>query len=168
MRNPTIDWAMKTLRRYDIRHMSYFLTNVTFERRKILLNDSTLFWQCWKMPNPVAWAILPDHFHVILDIDKKDISEIMHDFKITYSRHYRDRYGPGKIWQNRFWDHIIRDEDDMNRHIDYIRYNPVKHGLVNNPFGYAHSSLNKYSQAGRYMPDWGIKCVEDIEGDFGE
>ena len=120
------------------------------------------------MPSLSAWVILPDHFHFVLDIGELSLSEIMHDFKIAYSRRYRDKYGPGKVWQNRFWDHIIRDENDMNKHIDYIHYNPVKHGLVNNPFGYAYSSLSEYAKAGFYAADWGVKGAKDIVGDFGE
>jgi putative transposase len=92
----------------------------------------------------------------------------MHDFKITYSRRYRDKYKPGRVWQNRFWDHIIRDENDMHRYIDYIHYNPVKHGLVNNPFNYAHSSLSEYAKTRSYTPDWGVKDAENPDGEFGE
>ncbi|NLI15937.1 MAG: transposase [candidate division Zixibacteria bacterium] len=159
---------MKTLRRYDIRHAAYFITCVTYERRAILLNDIDLFWKCWTMPEPSAWVILPEHFHFILNIEDQSISDIMHYFKIKYSRNFRDRYGPGNVWQNRFWDHIIRDEDDMNRHIDYIHYNPVKHGLAISPFNYANSSFTAYFSEGRYGQDWGTDYREEEGFDFGE
>jgi putative transposase len=93
----------------------------------------------------------------------------MHKFKITYSRRFRDKYKiSGKIWQNRFWDHIIRDQKDMNRHLDYIHYNPVKHGITNDPFIYEHSSLGKYHSDGYYQRDWGVVDKIDIKGEFGE
>jgi putative transposase len=93
---------------------------------------------------------------------------MMHNFKITYSRYYRNMFGSGRIWQNRFWDHIIRDELDLNRHIDYIHYNPVKHDLESNPFLYQQSSLKDYFKNGYYSSDWGVKDEIKFDGDFGE
>ena len=92
----------------------------------------------------------------------------MHNFKITFSRNYRDMYAPGKVWQDRFWDHIMRNQEDMNRHLDYIHYNPVKHGLVNDPFLYENSSLKKFYQNGYYQRDWGIKEEVEFKRGFGE
>ncbi len=92
----------------------------------------------------------------------------MHDFKITYSRYFRNKYGPGRVWQNRFWDHIIRDQNDFNRHIDYIHFNPVKHGLVIDPFVFEHSSLVGYFAKGYYNRDWGVIDIPEFNDDFGE
>ena len=133
-----------------------------------MLNDIDLFWNSWKNLDISAWVILPDHFHVLTMIDKVGISEIIHNFKITYSRRYRDKYRKGRVWQNRFWDYIIRDQVDMNRHKDYIHCNPVKHGLTNDPFEYEHSSLNKYYEDGYYQRDWGVKEELVFAGDFVE
>ena len=160
---------MKTLRRFDIRDRYYFITCVTHDRNKILLDNIDLFWSSWHDTPLEAWAIMLDHFHVIIKIDKIAISDIMHKFKITYSRRYRNKYkAPGKVWQNRFWDHIIRDQQDMNRHLDYIHYNPVKHGLTNDPFLYKHSSLERYYADGLYQRDWGVVDPIEIVGEFGE
>jgi putative transposase len=52
------------------------------------------------------------------------------------------------LWQPRFWDHLIRDPDDLARHIDYIHYNPVKHGLVPRPGEWPLSSFHRFVQAG--------------------
>jgi putative transposase len=52
----------------------------------------------------------------------------------------RDRRGEYDLWQRRYWEHLIRDDDDLARHVDYIHYNPVKHGLVADPFGWRCSS----------------------------
>jgi putative transposase len=133
-----------------------------------LLTDIPLFWRSWKETALFAWVILPDHFHCIVDCGDKNISNIMHNFKITYSRNYRDSYTPGKVWQDRFWDHIIRDQEDMNRHLDYIHYNPVKHGFVNDPFLYGHSTLIKFHKDGYYQRDWGIKETIEFGSGFGE
>ena len=66
------------------------------------------------------------------------------------------------------WDHVIRNQLDMNRHIDYILYNPVRHGLVKSPFAWRESSLHEYGRKGYYPPDWGQREALAIEGDFGE
>ncbi len=59
------------------------------------------------------------------------------------------------IWQRRFWEHAIRDENDFERHFDYIHYNPVKHGYVNHPIDWQYSTLHRWTKVGVYSPDWG-------------
>jgi putative transposase len=72
------------------------------------------------------------------------------------------------VWQNRFWDHIIRDQEDMNRHIDYVHYNPVKHGMVTDPSRYDDSSFSAYVREGCYQSDWGVVGEPTMIGEFGE
>jgi putative transposase len=158
---------MKTLRRYNIENADYFITCVAFNRAPILLTDTTLFWLALKDVQPTAWVILPDHFHMVINCGKQGISDVMHHFKIAYSRAYRDRFGPGRLWQNRFWDHMIRDTNDLKRHMDYIHYNPVKQGLTNNPFEYGYSSLRAFYEHGFYTRDWMVG-VDFGDHDFGE
>ena len=159
---------MQTLRRYNIPDSPYFITCVTFHRQEILLRSIDLFWGSWDGVKLFAWVLLPEHFHSVLECEDMRISDIMHRFKITYSRRFRDKYGPGGVWQNRFWDHIIRDEQDMNRHLDYIHHNPVKHGLLNDSFLYEHSSLKTFHENAFYERDWRNSESKDIEGEFGE
>ena len=71
---------------------------------------------------------------------------------------------PGRVWQNRFWERIIRDPKDLNNHLDYIHFNPVKHGLVDDPFEYTHSSLGNYFKKGSYSRDW--RVLDPTEGKF--
>ena len=66
------------------------------------------------------------------------------------------------IWQRRFWEHVIRDQTDFNRHCDYIHYNPVKHGLVNSPLEWKHSSFGKFVEKGLYRQDWGQSAVKEL------
>lgn len=63
--------------------------------------------------------------------------------------------GEREIWQRRFWEHVIRDEKDLTRHVEYIHYNPVKHGFVKSPIDWPYSSFKKYVQEGFYSSDWG-------------
>ncbi len=111
---------------------------------------------------------MPDHFHLIIKIDDISISQIIHSFKTKYSLEFRRQYRPGKVWQNRFWDHIIRDQNDMNNHIDYIHFNPVGHGMSKDPFEYRYSSLMKYYEDGKYERNWGVVSEVKFSGDFGE
>ena len=102
-------------------------------------------------------------------VDKSgSISRLMHWIKQSFSMNYRKSAGAGigRVWQYRFWDHIIRDENDWRRHVDYIHYNPVKHGLTRSPFDYSFSSIHEYRDC--YQPDWGNESPIDTKHDFGE
>jgi putative transposase len=70
-------------------------------------------------------------------------------------------------WQRRFWEHAIRDDADLDRHIDYVHFKPVKHGLVTRVCDWPHSSFNRYVARGILPPDWGGDLGE-ITGAFGE
>ena len=59
------------------------------------------------------------------------------------------------MWQRRYWEHTFFDEDDLNAHIDYIHYNPVKHGLVERVDDWAWSSYHRYVEMGMYPAGWG-------------
>jgi putative transposase len=59
------------------------------------------------------------------------------------------------VWQRRFWEHTILSQEDFNRHVDYIHFNPVKHGLVRNPMDWPWSTFHKFYKMGIYEPDWG-------------
>ncbi len=80
------------------------------------------------------------------------------------ARPSRARKGEVEIWQRRFWDHCIRDEEDLRRHLDYIHYNPVKHGLVRRPLDWPWSSFARYVSLGWYSPEWGCLEPESFEG----
>jgi putative transposase len=159
---------MKSLRRFDLRDAYYFVTVVTYRRRKFLTKHVEIFWKSWKGKKLFAWVILPDHFHAIVKVDDISISDIIHNLKIQYYHRISGGTRQRKIWQNRFWDHIIRDEKDMNNHLDYIHYNPVKHGIVNDPFEYHLSSLGGFLNQGLYERGWGVGESLHFEGEYGE
>jgi putative transposase len=71
------------------------------------------------------------------------------------------------IWQRRYWEHVIRSDDDLKRHINYIHFNPVKHGLVPRACDWPHSSFHRYVDRGELTSDWGGD-MRDISGSFGE
>ena len=71
------------------------------------------------------------------------------------------------IWQRRYWEHIIRDDADLVRHIDYIHFNPVKHGLASRVCDWPHSSFHQWVKRGELPLDWGGD-IRGIPGAFGE
>ncbi len=68
------------------------------------------------------------------------------------------------LWQRRFWEHLIRDRDDFNRHIDYIHYNPVKHKLARSAVDWPYSSFKQFMMRGIYEKNWGSTLPSSIKG----
>ena len=167
---------MSKLLRYYSPGNAYFVTAVTYRREAILLEHVDLFWRALQSVRrnanfePIAWVVLPDHFHMVINPGGENLSSLMQRIKMSFATNYRKRRGiyRGRVWQNRFWDHVIRDDDDMNRHIDYIHYNPVKHGFVVSPFDWEQSSIRDYHKRGLYELDWGQAESLVFEGGFGE
>jgi len=86
------------------------------------------------------------------------------DFPISVSRtSKRER----SVWQRRYWEHLIRDEEDWRTHVDYIHYNPVKHGLAQSPSEWPHTSFHRFVMQGMYDQNWaggrGIGVDERLE-----
>ena len=112
-----------------------------------------------------AVVVLPDHLHAILTLPSSDadFSGRWRRIKGHFSRRLIDataslqRWPNGDLalWQRRFWEHTIRDESDFSRHIDYIHFNPVKHGLVPCVRDWPHSSFHRYVREGPLPDDWG-------------
>ncbi len=113
-----------------------------------------------------AIVVLPEHLHCLLTlpVGDADYSTRWGLIKGNFSRGIavgeristsRIRRGERGLWQRRFWDHLIRDETDCQRHIDYIHWNPVKHGWVRNVVDWPHSSFHNYVRQGMYPANWG-------------
>ena len=111
-----------------------------------------------------AWVILDDHLHLLVtDIDGS-IPTWVQKLKLRFVRGHPHR--PRQVWQKRYWDHLIRDENDLRQHLDYIHHNPVKHGLASLSRDYAWSSFASLVRRGWYASDW--RAIADDDGDFGE
>ncbi len=113
-----------------------------------------------------AMVVLPEHLHAIWTLPSGD-DDIGMRWGLIKSRFSRalpaDEYrrasriarGERGIWQRRFWEHQIRDEADLTAHIDYIHYNPVKHGWVERVIDWPHSTFHQHVERGWYQADWG-------------
>lgn len=128
-----------------------------------------------------AMVVLPEHIHTLwrLPVDDGDYATRWMLLKQSFTRRLaelgalppqaeqaRGRRGERSLWQRRFWEHQILDEADLARHVDYIHFNPVKHGWVLRARDWPYSSLHRFVREGKLPQDWGIGAA--IEGAFGE
>jgi len=164
---------MVTYRRNFIPAASYFFTVTLLNRSSSLLVDridelkDAISSVRVERPFQIdAMVVLPDHIHAIwtLPPGDADYSIRWREIKSHFSRQLpkvedliqgRINKGERGIWQRRFWEHTLRDEVDVARHIDYIHYNPVKHGHVKQVVEWPYSSFHKYARQGLYPKDWG-------------
>jgi len=80
----------------------------------------------------------------------------------------KKRRNESTIWQRRFWEHQIRDTHDLERHIDYLHYNPVKHNLVSRVCDWPWSTFHRYTRESMYPEGWGQDYSVDATNDYGE
>jgi len=109
-----------------------------------------------------AIVVLPEHLHCIwtLPMDDAGFRVRWQMIKSRFSRaipeqgSVQGRKGERGIWQRRYWEHLIRDETEFERHVDYIHFNPVKHGFVDRAADWPHSSFLRFVARGTYLPSW--------------
>ena len=162
--------------RRSITGSTFFFTLVAWRRRPILCDDiirdalrDAIRTVRARRPFTIdAWVQLPDHLHCIwtLPPDDLEFSQRWSEIKHSVSHACSGRYdGPGlsvsmrrrrlaTIWQPRFWERQIRDENDFGRHVDYIHINPVNHKLVGHASQWPYSSFGRYVREGIYSADW--------------
>jgi putative transposase len=159
---------MPDFHRYYLPNAINFITTVTHDRIPYLESDGDikLFWETLKVVQTLhpfhlmAYVIMPDHFHWLMTLpeDKPNFSEVIHSIKRNFVINYKKAHKihtPTKIFQSRFWDHVIRSETDLRNHIDYIHWNPVKHGYSPTVDIWQHSSYSFWEARGYYAADWG-------------
>ncbi|MEO8102667.1 MAG: transposase [Betaproteobacteria bacterium] len=155
---------------------SFFFTVVTEKRRPVLASAESVdvlraAFRAVRLARPFnldAMVVLPDHLHCIWTLPPGDA-----DFAIrwrlvkTWFTKHRDpalRVEPNRartakseqgIWQHRYGEHALRDDADFARHVEYIHFNPVKHGLASSAMEWPYSSFRRYMEAGDYPADWG-------------
>ena len=149
----------------------FFTVNLANRRDNLLTREISLLRQTFanvRQRHPFdidAIVILPEHLHCIwtLPPGNTDFSLRWSRIKIEFTRSLqineyqstsRKTHRERGVWQRRFWEHLIRDEDDLNRHVDYIHFNPVKYGLVNSPKDWPYSSFHRYVEQGILEKNW--------------
>jgi len=165
---------MSNLRRYFKNNDVAFITIVTYQRNPILIDNINILTDSIQIVRTkidfdlISYVYLPDHLHLLVAPIGNNIVSIIQRIKMSFGNRFRikNNLNSGRIWKNRYWDHIIRNRVDMNRHIDYIHYNPVKHGLVTRPFDWRYSSIYQYKNI--YQDDWGVIDRIEFQGEYGE
>jgi putative transposase len=160
-------------RRQRLEGGTYFFTVATFDRRPILIDNIENLRRAFAIvmkERPFiidAHVIMPDHIHMIWTLPEFD-SDYPTRWRLI--KHYFSRMilprndelislariskKERQIWQRRYWEHVIRDDQDLNNHIEYIHYNPIKHGKTKEPGEWEFSSFNKFVKNGYYPPSW--------------
>jgi putative transposase len=121
-----------------------------------------------------AWVILPDHTHCLWTLPEgdADFPGRWRTIKTVFSKALPAiesrtpvmvRRAERGIWQRRYWEHTIRDDGDYAAHMDYIHFNPVKHGLAGSPDDWPFSTFRRCVAAGLYPPDW-LGSDMDVSG----
>jgi putative transposase len=172
-------------RRSDVPGATYFFTlNAADRRGQVLLDHVNCLRHSFRKVrarHPFeldAIVVLPEHLHMLMTLPREDadfalrIMLIKQGFSrqvpagewINASRAHRGERG---LWQRRYWEHLIRDDADFERHVDYIHFNPVKHGYVERAVDWPHSSIHRYVRQGLLDAKWGGVSAAD-NGDFGE
>ncbi len=138
---------------------TYFFTLTARNRSSVLVNENVrgalreaIEAVRARWPFTVdAWVLLPDHLHCLWTLPEGDA-----DFSKRWStiKRLTTQTIGESIWQERFWEHLIRDETDFQRHFDYIHWNPVKHGLAQRALDWPYSTFHRHLKQGVYTADW--------------
>jgi putative transposase len=163
---------MPDYRRNRVPGATYFFTVNLFDRRsELLVTHVALLREVVRRVRDRTpfhidtWVVLPDHMHCLwtLPPDDSDFPGRWRAIKIAFSKaiptsearsQVMRRRGERGIWQRRYWEHTIRDERDYAAHMDYIHFNPVKHGYVENTSDWPFSSFRRCVAAGLYPMSW--------------
>ncbi len=176
---------MVNYRRNYVQGGSYFFTvNLQDRQSKLLIDHIDLLREAFRTVRSqqpfsiIAIVILPEHIHTIWELppDDDNYSSRWRAIKSLFTRSLvkkgvelsKNKKGEYSLWQRRFWEHTIRDENDLQRHVDYIHYNPVKHGWVDSVKEWEYSSFHRYVKLGWIGEDWGGDQVDDLGLSFGE
>jgi putative transposase len=175
---------MVAYRRSRVAGGTYFFTVTLHNRQASTLVEridelrSVVKWVRQERPFCIdAFVVLPEHLHAVWTLPPDD-SDYAGRWRLIKSRFTHalvkagfglSRNGKGEydLWQRRYWEHTIRDEADFRRHIEYIHFNPVKHGWVTQVRDWPYSTFHRFVSQGVYALDWAGSGL-DADGDYGE
>ena len=172
---------MPNYRRATVAGATYFFTvNLLQRRSRLLIQHIDVLQEAieWvRVVHPIhvdAWVVLPEHLHVVWSLPPGDSNYALRwsSIKRRFSKalpvtewrsSVRLTRGERGIWQRRYWEHLIRDERDYERHVDYIHYNPVKHGYVQRVADWPYSTFHREVKRDVYPPDWANELELELE-----
>jgi putative transposase len=175
---------MPDYRRPSIKGGAFFFTVVLADRSSnLLIEEIDRLRRAYRTVQErrpfetIAVCVLPDHLHALWSLPEHDAdfatrwSLIKSGFSCGIEARQRSESKTSSrekgVWQRRYWEHAVRDDADLARHVDYVHFNPVKHGHVSRVADWPHSSFHRFVERGLLVADWGGD-VKDIAGSFGE
>ena len=150
------------IRRYYFPGQIVFITQIVKDRKPVfnnpvmveLLYETLINVQKLHPFLLLAYVFLPEHFHLLIQpTGQSNFSQIMHSLKFNFTRVFKQNTnyaGSLSLWQKRFWDHVIRDEKDLENHLHFIHFNPVKHGFEAELSAWQYSSYSTWEDRGFY------------------
>jgi putative transposase len=165
-------WAMPDYRRNWVPGGTYFFTVALLERKRdLLVAEIGLLREAVRRVKRlypfeiIAWVVLPDHLHCVLTLPPgdADYATRWRLIKLLFAKGLpkqerlsavRKRRKERGVWHRRYWEHTIRDERDLANHVDYVHWNPMKHGLVLRVADWPYSTFHRFVQRGVYPLDW--------------
>jgi putative transposase len=171
---------MPNYRRVWVPGGTYFFTVNLLERRHTLLVDRVdalrVAFGVARSSRPfevIAMVVLPDHLHCVWQLPPGDddhatrwrqiktafVKQIPRGERRSLRRQIKAERG---VWQHRYWEHLIRDERDLRNHVDYIHFNPVKHGHCLKARDWPYSSFHRFVRNGVLPPDWAGESVRRV------
>ena len=163
---------MPNYRRTWVPGGTYFFTvNLLDRRRGLLVEHIGLLGEAFRVTRQArpfemrAIVVLPDHLHCIWRLPEGDADNANRwaQIKSHVSRRLPKKESCSQqrltrrergLWQRRYWEHLIRDDDDLRRHVDYVHLNPVKHGYVSRACEWPQSSFRQWVVRGIYVREW--------------
>jgi putative transposase len=176
---------MPEYRRMQAPGGTFFLTLVTYGRAPLfraataveLLRNVMAGVRSERPFEILGAVILPDHLHFLWELppNDTDFSSRAGLIKARFTKALlggaaagtpecpsRLRHRERAVWQRRFWEHTIRDDEDLDAHMDYIHYNPVKHGVAACAHAWPYSSFHRWVRSGACAVDWCCACRQRI------
>jgi len=186
---------MADYRRYYVAGGTFFFTVKTARNVPLFRHDANArllgsvlreMKQRWPV-EVLAMVLMPDHLHTIwtLPADDADYPKRWGWVKKEFTKQYlaqggreqacsesKERNRRRGVWQRRYWEHMIRDEADLEAHFDYIHWNPVKHRYVQRVADWPYSTFHRWVRGGHYPADWGtggsMPALVGLVADAGE
>ena len=165
-------------RRSAVPGARYFFTLVTHQRARLFEDAANI--DKWRLAVEKvrqrrafcveAEVVLPDHIHIVWTLPEGDadfptrirLVKTAFTKMLTAGRSDDGVSVRRDVWQSRYWEHLVRDERDFKAHVDYIHLNPVKHGLVESPGDWPHSTFGAWVERGAYDAWWGSDAMPPL------
>jgi putative transposase len=175
---------MSNYRRMRVPGGTYFFTvNARDRRSRLLVEHVDLLREAFRTTcaarpfHLIAISVLPDHLHCVWQLPDGDADNARRwaQIKGSFSSRLSKEAGASSrrverrergIWQRRYWEHLIRDDEDLSRHVDYVHINPVKHGHSERACDWPYSSFRRRVGRGEYPEDWAADT--QVIADAGE